>query len=300
MKFNRTMRFINICSLSILVSCALQAASVTLSPIYVSIGPNANTPSPSYGGYTANAQAGVSGGGVDVGGNMATTPTAYNVVGSGGTVTVSNSSIIGTPFPSWLSVAPPTLASLAGETGNMLYWSVIISGGPGNTINLDTLNVTQISNDPLDSFGDGAGGLFSASYAGASYAADHVGVLANGTTVTSGAGTQLVNSIVLTSFSAFLDPGILSADTGVTFSGTDAQQMKQMDDAFSFYLGNFAINTCFYYGDPAGAGTPSTCDSVNVVKAVNVVTPEPASFGSVILTLSMLPLVWMFRRRRRA
>jgi hypothetical protein len=92
----------------------------------------------------------------------------------------------------------------------------------------------------------------------------------------------------------------LSADTGVTFSGTDAQQMKQMDDAFSFYLGNFAINTCFYYGDPAGAGTPSTCDSVNVVKAVNVVTPEPASFGSVILTLSMLPLVWMFRRRRRA
>jgi hypothetical protein len=262
---------------------ALQADTVSISQIYVSIGPNANTPSPSYGGYTANAQTGVASGGVNVGGNIVTTPTAYNVIGSGGTATVGTGSIIGTPFPSWLSVADPT-GALASETGNMLYWSIVVSGMTGvNDISLSQLSVTQSSTDPLDSFGDPTqpSGVFSFSFSGVDYAADTVGILANGTQITSGSSAQLVNQLVITGFSADLDPALLSSITGVTFSGTDAQQMQEMDNAFESTLGNFSINTCFAY-----SGVAPSCDTVNVI------TPEPASVSLLLLALWLMPFIF--------
>ena len=264
----------------IFAACSAQAATVTLSKIYVSVGPNSVTPSPSYPAYTTNAQTGVLAGGVSVGGDIHATPTAYNVLGSG--VSVSANSIVGTPFPSWFGVADPG-GALANETGNALFWSVVISGTPGlNDINLGQVSVQQSSTDPLASFGDPLN-PFTADYSASSYAFDHLGILADGTLVSSGASTNAVNKIVLTSFSALLDPLVLAADLGISFTGSHAQQMKQIDDAFALNLGNFSINTCFYYGTAA-----STCDSVNVI------VPEPAySELLFVLIAGCLGCVWV-------
>src|SRR5579863_5263495 len=107
MKVHKTLRrFCSAFLFPIFVSCSLEAASVTLSPIYVSIGPDANT-SPSYAAYTANAQTGVAAGGVNEGGNIQLIPSAFNVVGSAAHVAVNGTSITNTPFPSWLGVADP-------------------------------------------------------------------------------------------------------------------------------------------------------------------------------------------------
>jgi hypothetical protein len=45
------------------------------------------------------------------------------------------------------------------------------------------------------------GGTPSGSYASSTYSSDHVGVLADGTLITSGAATQTVDKVILTSFS---------------------------------------------------------------------------------------------------
>jgi hypothetical protein len=270
-----------------MASCYSEAG--VISQIYVSIGPDAGAPSPSYAGYTASAQAGVSSGGKNVGGNIATTPTAYNVVGSGVTATVPIGSIIGTSFPSWLSVADPG-GSLAGETGNNLYWSVLISGSPGlNDISLADVAVTQNSNDPLNTFGDGSGGPFSFSYSGSTYSASDVGIMANGTKVMSGLASAPVNEIVLSGFSSFLSPETLAADLNLTFSGTDQEQMQQIDSAFAAALGNFSVNTCFSL-----SGGASTCDVVDVV-----VTPEPPPLKAFPFALAVLGLCWLHRQLSR-
>jgi hypothetical protein len=272
--------------LLVLFLAACYSEAGVISQIYVSIGPDAGAPSPSYAGYTANAQAGVSSGGKNVGGDIATTPIAYNVLGSGTTATVPIDSIIATSFPSWLSVADPA-GSLTGESGNNLFWSVLISGSPGlNDISLADVAVSQNSNDPLNTFGDGLGGPFTFSYSGSTYSASDVGIMANGTRITSGLASAPVNEIVLTGFSSFLSPATLAADLNLTFSGTDQEQMQQIDSAFAGALGNFSINTCFSLN-----GGASTCDVVDVVT-----TPEPGSIKALSFALALLGGVcWLHR-----
>ena len=295
MEFPKVAKYSCFPILAFLAPCLLQADSVVFSPIYVSIGPNANGPSPSYIGYTADAQAGVIAGGVNEGGNIAFNPAAYNVIGSGSSISVPNSKIIGTPFNSWLGTADPG-GAFFGESGNMLYWSIEITGSAGNNIALANVNVTQFSTDPLDAFGEASvpGGLYTASYAGSTYAPDAVGIFANGTTITSGDPSTSVHAIVLTGFAADLDPGILSLDTGVVFSGTDAEQMQQMISAFDTYLGNFSINTCFYYGAVADPTSQSTCDStLSTESAPGTITPEPATL---ILSAFICVYLWLNHR----
>ena len=215
------------------VALSLQGDSVTISPIYLSIGPDANTSS-SYAAYTANAQTAVANGLSSVGGNIQVTPSAFNLIGSGSTVAVDGSSITNTPFPSWLGVADPT-GALSGEQGNMLFWSVVLTGSNGSNISLSQVTFAQSSNDPLNYFGDPAN-PFTATYS--NYAPDSVGITSTGTKITSGASTQQVNEIILTGFAA------AQSGYGVPTSGTDAQKLQQIDDAFAAGLGSYSINTC--------------------------------------------------------
>ncbi len=288
MNLTRFFRSILLTSVAVL---SLQADDVTISQIYVSIGPNANAPSPSYGGYTTNAQAGVQAGGVNQGGSITNTPTAYNVVGNGNTATVANSSIIetsdvngGPGFSSWLGTADPG-GAFAGETGNMIFFSVVITG---TNISLSGLNITQSSTDPLSSFGSPSN-PFTFNFGSTSYSADQVGITAGNTLVTSGLATQQVNEIILTSVGVSLDPGVLQQDfPGLTFTGTDAQQEQEIIAAFDQDLGNFEINTCYTYT----GSTASSCDTVNVL------VPEPSVNAGILLGLAtLLPLASRLRRK---
>jgi hypothetical protein len=272
------------------VSCSLQADTVTLFQIYVSIGPRGNT-SPSYAAYTANAQAGVAGGGVNKSGDIATDPTAFNVVTTGTAADLQGSSITNTPFPSWMGTADPS-GALAAEKGSMAYWSIDFQG---TNISLSNITVTQMSTDKLDYFGDGAGGLFTFSFSGQDYGADFVGIASDGTVITSGSGTQQVKEIIITGFAVAQD------GYGFGFTGTDAQQLTQINNAFTTGLGTpYDINTCYYYGT-ADSINPNSCDTTSVKNVlVGTVVPEPSSFNSVALAFALMPLAWMFRRLRRA
>jgi len=282
MKFSKSLLFCFACCFVIFAS-SLQAETATLSTIYVSIGPDPYS-SPNYSGYTTNAQAGVTAGGVNVGGNINASPSAYNVVGTGA---VAQGQIIATPFSSWLNVADPG-GVFSGETGNFLYWSIVITGAPGqNDINLNSVSVVQSSTDPLMTFGDPASPSV-ALYSTSTYAPDAVGILANGSTITSGSPTQDVNEIVLTGFGAALDPTLLPN----TFTGTDAQQLQQIDAAFAADLGNFSINTCFDYTQTSGTVT-SSCDTVNVSATPEVSTVRSTAFAGLALIV-----FWFYRRQR--
>lgn len=254
-----------------IASCPILADSVTLSPIFVSIGPNPNTPSPSYAGYTYSAQAGVSAGGVNVGGNIKSTPSAYNVLGSSES-TVSLQSIVGTPFPSWLGAADPS-GPLASESGNCIFWSLEIVGAQDqNSISLNQLNFAQSSTDPLNYFG------IKGSYASFAYSPDALGILADGEQISSGSPNQDVNRIVVTGFGGYLDGD--PAVTGYQLTGNDSADLQAIDNIYASALGNFSIDTCFTYG------AASTCGTVNVVDTVD--TPEPSSVIELILGLSLL------------
>ncbi len=260
--------------LAVFAASFLQAAPITVSPIYVSIGPDGNT-SPSYAAYTANAIVGVTTNAADVGGSIQTTPSAFNLAGNGPTVAVSGPDITNTPFPSWLGVADPA-GALSGQLGNMIYWNVVITG---TNISLSQINVTQASTDPGDSFGNSSnpGGLFTHTYS--TYEPDVVGITSGGIEITSGASTQPVNTIIITGFAA------AQSGYGFNFSGTDAQKLQQTDSALAGILGNYTINTCFYYG-AASNTNPNTCDAVDVT---NITAPEPSAFTYAALSLLLLP-----------
>jgi hypothetical protein len=281
---------------------ALQAASVTFSPIFISIGPNPNTPSPSYPGYTANAQAGVLAGGINVGGDISANPTAFNLVPTSNRIaTVTEASFIGTDFPSWLGVADPA-APFNNETGNALYFSVEIkSTSPAlNDISLSNVFLAQKSNDPFQIFDDpnSPGHDFLYSFANHPYSPDAVGIRVNGTTTTAGeTSTDGVNAIVLTGVSLNLD------ETKLGLTGTDAQKEAQALAYFYQALGNFSVFTCFNYGgfnnDYELDGINTRCDSGMGVQGLtgatvgNVMTPEPSYLA--LFGLALVAAGWTLR-----
>jgi len=100
--------------------------------------------------------------------------------------------------------------------------------------------------------------------------------------VNSGASTQLVNELIITGFAAS------QSGYGVpTSSGTDAQKLAQINNAFALNLGSYAIDTCFYYG-AASSSNPNSCNVTNVNNPFVIAAPEPAS-----LVLAALASLWL-------
>jgi PEP-CTERM motif-containing protein len=267
----RCSHFLGLCLLPGLF--CLVASADSISPVYVSLGPNPFG-SPSYAAYTSNAQAAVAGGGGNIG-DINTSPTAFNTVTS-----VSSADIaVDGNFANWRGTANPG-SPFNSELGTVAFFSVVISGNEhANNIRLSQISFTQSDTDLVvpDYFGNPLfGGMPSGSYASSSYSADHVGVRADGTLVTSGPSSQMVNKIILTSFSDAFD---------ASFYPDDGQQ--QVNDAIADVntLGAFTLNVCFQ----ANAHL-SSCGSLNVAP-----TPEPGTFG--FIGLAFAGLVLAYRRR---
>lgn len=237
----------------------LVAKGDTISSVYVSLGPVPGVSS-SYGGYTTNAQSGVQNGGTTTG---SAGPTQFSTV-----TTITNADLnFDTDFNNWKSVANP-LAPYDNEFGTIAFYSVVLKAAPGvNGIALDDISYTENSTDAGDyftyacSFGSSACG-------NTDYSSDAVGVLANGTKVTSGAGTQDVNEIIITGVGLGF---YLNGCGGSCYSGTPQQQLNEAVAAENSQLGNYSIQTCF---SDRSDGLNS-CGSVNVLAAT---TPEPTTF----------------------
>jgi hypothetical protein len=243
----------------------LAASADSISPVYISLGPNPFG-SPSYAAYTSNAQAAVAGGGGNIG-DINASPTAFNTVSS---ISTADMFVDGN-FANWRGAANPA-SPFNSEIGTAAFFSVVLTGNGTNNLSLSQLTFTQHDTDLVvpDYFGT------SGSYASSNYSSDHVGVLADGTLVTSGSSSQMVDKIILTSFSAAFDASFYP----------DSGQL-QLDQAIADAntLGNFALNVCF---QDAAAGLNS-CGTLNVAP-----TPEPGNFGFIGLAFAGLALA--FRR----
>jgi hypothetical protein len=269
----RCSQFVRLCLLPGLF--CLVAAADSISPVYVSLGPNPFG-SPSYAAYTSNAQTAVTGGGGNIG-HINSSPTAFNTITS---ASIPDMLVDGN-FASWRGTANPA-SPFDNELGTVAFFSVVITGNGNNNLSLSQITFTQGDTDLVapNYFGNPLyGGTPAGSYASSSYSADHVGVLADGTLVTSGAATQMVNKIILTSFSAAFD---------ASFYPDNGQQ--QIDDAIADLntLGDFTLNVCF---QDASAGLNS-CGSLNVAQAAAV--PEPGTFA--FLALALVALTPAFRK----
>jgi len=248
----------------------LAASADSISPVYISLGPNPFG-SPSYAAYTSNAQAAVASGGGNIG-SIDTSPTAFNTLSSISTADM----VVDGNFANWRGYANPA-SPFNSELGTAAFFSVVITGNGANNLSLSQISFTQHDTDLLvpDYFAN------SGSYASSTYSADHVGILADGTLVTSGASSQMVNKIILTSFSAAFDASFYP----------DAGQL-QLDQAIADIntLGAFALNVCF---QDAAAGLNS-CGTLNVAP-----TPEPGTFGFIGLTFAGLAVAFRRRSARR-
>lgn len=254
--------------------CAVLAAD-SISPVYVSLGPNPFG-SPSYAAYTANAQAAVAAGGGNIG-DFNASPTAYN--------TITNASIpdmlVDGNFANWRGVANPA-PPFDTELGTVAFFSVVITGNGTNNLSLSQITFTQGDTDLVapNYFGNPAyGGTPGGSYASSTYSSDHVGVLADGTLITSGAATQMVDKIILTSFSLAFDASFYP----------DAGQ-QQIDEAVADLntLGTFAVNVCFQ----DAAASLNSCGSLNVAP-----TPEPGTFVLIAPVFAAFALIYWRRTR---
>jgi hypothetical protein len=261
----RCSHFLGLCALPGLF--CLVASADSISPVYASLGPNPFG-SPSYAAYTSNAQTAVAGGGGNIG-DINASPTAFNTVS---TISATDMIVDGN-FPNWRGAANPG-SPFNSELGTAAFFSVVLTGNGSNNLSLSQITFTQHDTDLVvpDYF------AASGSYASSTYSSDHVGVLADGTLVTSGASSQMVNKIILTSFSAAFDASFYP----------DADQ-QQLDNGIADLntLGTFTLNVCF---QDAAAGLNS-CGNLDVAAP----TPEPGTFG--FIGLAFAGLVFVYRRR---
>lgn len=262
------------------VALPLVASGDSISTVYVSIGPVPGF-SPSYSGYTTNAQAGVQNGGATTG---SAGPTQFSTV----TSTTWASLNADTQFNNWNSVANPA-APYNNEYGNLVFYSVILKAAPGvNGIALDNISYVESSTDPYNYF------AYSCSFGGtgcgdANYSSDAVGILANGTAVASGtSGTTDVNEIIITGVG-------LTLDVTSQYSGTPQQQLNQAVSDENSQLGKDTITTCF---SDSSDGL-SNCGSLSVSPTSTAAVPEPASFAMIGLAFALgLPTYRRLRTQR--
>ncbi|HKV38203.1 MAG TPA: HYR domain-containing protein [Blastocatellia bacterium] len=169
--------------------------------------------SPSFAGWEANELTALQNGMTSIG-NPATTPTAYFQV----TQRDDRGNIV-TGFPSWQGIANPGTAfgsAFAAEVGNRVHFGFHIVGN-GTQFKLSNIQFHLHGTDVGDSFGldgDFSAASYSPARVGLNYGPDRIKGTPDDFTVTSGAGTQLVDELT------YVGVGTALAPDGVTCTGT--------------------------------------------------------------------------------
>lgn len=244
-----------------------------------SVGPN-YFGSPSLGTWQGNALTSLKANDGSQGNSLF--PSYYSVAGG----TVPDTSIIATPYKSWLGVADPT-GNFAGEDGNEIYFGLHVIAPSGTTFSITQLSVTVTSTDglvPLNPLGCSPPGT--GYFGGACFTA---GTLTSYNSYTQGwiGSTEYTSGTTPVSELAY--EGVGMAINGAGYTGTDAQQMAAVTSDAWGALGNDVIQVCYSI-----SGT-----NFNACATEDTATPEPATGGLLSLGLAC---AWVFgkRLRRRA
>jgi hypothetical protein len=233
-----------------------------------SVAPNAYG-SPSWSEYVSNAIAGLSTGTcTNVGGDRTTDPTAYNAVS-----TFSPGDVMVASFPLWDGLIDPT-GAVSGEDGNRVTFGLIINGN-GSQFSLSELSFVLSSSDPYNVLTD-VDNYYEPSPSDPSneYSLAHVGILANGSEITSGPSDQLVSELLLVGVGNGVWPG-------------DAEDLADYIDYVANYMPSISIT--YTLTDPNFVVTAS--DTIDQAQ-----TPEPATLSLMALGLASA----MIARRKQA
>lgn len=150
--------------------------------------------SPSWNSYVNNALFALENGLTTQGGSRATTPTAYEQLGS----TFVAGDVMVTSYNSWRGDASPT-GAFASEYGNRIHGGLHIVGTGGTRFRLEDLTFDMSSGDAGNALaytGDFIGFNYSATRYGISYGGDGVKGGGDDTVYTSGNGLTYVDELV--------------------------------------------------------------------------------------------------------
>lgn len=256
--------------------------TVEVFPAYAPNGTGLITPlSPSWNEYTSNAIAGIDAGGVNTGtGPDRNADPAYYELVSG---VISPSELIYTSFNSWRGIAannPAFTGVITGEFGNRVHFGTKISATDGMEFALNDVAWELDSDDDTDFF-DQSGmlsGNYSATRVGLNYGTDGIKGTADDVTITSGAGTQLVNELTYVG----VGDGFESDNTGAP---TDQDDINATLALIFGGCESCEVNLTGTY----------TVDGASGSGGITLFIPEPSTMA--LATFGILA-IGMIRRRR--
>jgi hypothetical protein len=265
-----------LCALALFGFVNTSNADITIEvfPAYAPNGPA----SPNWLAYTGNAITGITAGGANTGTgpDRDSDPAYYELV----TGVISPSEIIYTEFNSWRGTAANNPAftgnpAVTGEFGNRVHFGTRITATSGMEFALNDVSWTLDSDDDTDFFDQNGTltGNYSATRVGLNYGTDGVKGTADDMSISSGAGTQLVNELVYVGVgdgfesensAAPTDQDDINATLAVILSGCEACEVM--------------LTGTYMVGDASGSGK------------ITLAIPEPstivlASFGVLALGL---------------
>jgi len=235
------------------------------------------TASPSFAGWRSNAINALENGIVSIG-DPTTNPEAYYQVSQLG----DGDNIVST-FPSWHGTANPGTAfgpAFANESGNLLFFGLVILGTDSTTFSLSNLRVHLHSDDPATTF-NAVFDFSSFNYSSGSVGIDPV----SGNPITSGPGTQTVRALY------YGGAGIVYVAPNGICTGTDQATLNCVKGIYDALMPFHLIADYTLLND---AGTPIGSAQGSVLFAA----PEPATLGS--LTLGALALLGLWGRAVRS
>ena len=252
--------------------------SIEVFPAFAPNGPA----SPNWVGYVGNAISGIDAGGTNTGtGPTRDADPAYYETISG---PISPSEIVYTTFNSWRGMAannPAFVGVMTGEFGNRVHFGTRITATDGMEFALSDVT-WELDSDDLTDYFDQSGsivGNYSSTRVGLNYGADGVKGTADDISITSGAGSQLVNELLYVGVGEGFPSENIAAPTDQDDINLTLSTLTCTEDC------EVSLKAIYRVGDAMGMGD------------ITLIVPEPSSMA--LASIGALLGIAALRNRRQ-